>query len=462
MSEQKKYNASTQAESGVGNSKIETINGGQLNQAEVTAKNINSVNGYQAHSFYTSKEIRNQEINSGYSSNWNNPFYYDQQLCDKRLVVTLHPNAKYAGDYWVPFDASECFAYNTLKTQNKWNQHYRYRIKPIATAIATEDLIVNVSNSWTDFGRDNAIEGMFNSLKPYAPMVTALGAASDTIMNYDYSKSDSAVVKGIGSFLNKASSIAKSVGLDGGPEQLGEILNRQLTVQGTRFSYFSGSNVSFGNLSMKFTVFSDWIWDGSDYAFKTCYEQLEELYDYAMCKYKDVDGSLFGKAVGTAVGAVLDSSTGQSAENEASNFVERNFKWQLPPGGFRADLKSVDNVQKGTLKLRINDMYSLENLVITSMNVAYSRIPCKCPREIDAGKIVPLYADVTLALQPATLYSDIALRAFSEGNVYTGVQQREEMRAEDAQASATKMSIWNEIKTYEDSILGNIDGKKDK
>jgi hypothetical protein len=108
-------------------------------------------------------------------------------------------------------------------------------------------------------------------------------------------------------------------------------------------------------------------------------------------------------------------------------------------------------------------MYSLENLVITSMNVAYSRIPCKCPREIDAGKIVPLYADVTLALQPATLYSDIALRAFSEGNVYTGVQGREEIRAKNAQASATKMSIWNEIKTYEDSILGNIDGnKKDK
>ena len=123
MSEQKKFNASTQAESEVGDSKIETINGGQLNQAEKTAKNINSVNGYQAHSFYTSKEIRSQEISSGYSSNWNNPFYYDQQLCDKRLVVTLHPNAKYAGDYWVPFDASECFAYNTLETQNKWNQH---------------------------------------------------------------------------------------------------------------------------------------------------------------------------------------------------------------------------------------------------------------------------------------------------------------------------------------------------
>ena len=38
MSEQKKFNASTQAESEVGDSKIETINGGQLNQAEKTAK----------------------------------------------------------------------------------------------------------------------------------------------------------------------------------------------------------------------------------------------------------------------------------------------------------------------------------------------------------------------------------------------------------------------------------------
>ena len=367
-----------------------------------------------------------------------NPFYYDQQLSDKRLVVTLHPNAKYAGEVWVPFPDNECFSQSILlnKDIREENLQYRYRMKPIATAIASEDFIVNVNNSWTDFGKNSPIEDMFNSLKPYAPMISAAGPAIKEIMNYDYSKSDSTVVKGIGKFLGKVGSIAEEFGLDGGTDQLSNLLNRQLTVQGTRFSYFSGSNTSFGNLSMKFTVFSDWVWNGNEYAFTTCYEQLEELYDYAMCKYEDVNGSTGGRVADKIGTAIFDSTTGKNIGDATEKFIETNFKWQMPPGGFRADLRSIDNVQKGTLKLRINDMYTLENLVITSMNVSYSRIPCKCPLEVDAGKIVPLYADVVISLQPATLYSDTAMRAFTEGRSFEKVTKEEVARKKAAEASA--------------------------
>ena len=429
MSE-KSHNNAISAES-------DLIEGGELETVNVTAKGGGvGRSQYQAKSFGERSQLTRNDIKTGNAGlPAMNPFYYDQQLRDRRLVITLHPNSKYAGKTWVPFDEEECFGYNILNDGKDHNRKYKYRLKPIATAIASEDFLVNVSNSWTDFGRNNPIEDVFNSIKPYAGMISAVGPAVNEIANYDYSKSSSSVVKGIGKFLNKMSDLAKSAGLES-TEHLTDILNRQLVVQGTRFSYYSGSTTSFGNLSMKFTVFSDWIWNGTEYVFTTCYEQLDELYDYAMCKYEDVDGSLPGvvaKEVGTAV---FDSTTGQKAGKATKDFIESHFKWQMPPGGFRADLKSIDNIQRGTLKLRINDMYSLENLIITSMNVAYSRIPCKCPLEVDKGKIVPLYADVTLSLQPATLYSDTALRAFSEGRLWSEIDKEDKKRKEQAEAAA--------------------------
>lgn len=454
MSE-KSHNDAVKAESSF-------IKGGQLDEVEVNAKGGGiGRNQYQARSLRESIEMnRNDVITGNARLSSMTPFYYDQQLRDRRLVVTLHPNAKYAGKTWVPFDSSECFTHNILNKGSEYNEKYMYRIKPIATAIASEDFLVNVSNSWTDFGRNNPIEDMYNSIKPYASMAKAAIPAADAIANYDYSKSSSSLVKGIGKFINKISELTKSAGLEGGVDHLTDILNRQLVVQGTRFSYYSGSTTSFGNLSMKFTVFSDWIWNGTEYAFTTCYEQLEELYDYAMCKYEDVNGSLFGAGAEMIGTAAFDSKTGKDVGNVAKNFIEENFKWQMPPGGFRADLKSIDNIQRGTLKLRINDMYTLENLVITSMNVAYSRIPCKCPLEGDSGKIVPLYADVTLSLQPATLYSDTALKAFSEGRLLSEVDKSEKQRKEDAEAAAmaTHGDIWQKL--MEERV--GISDKKDK
>jgi hypothetical protein len=75
-------------------------------------------------------------------------------------------------------------------------------------------------------------------------------------------------------------------------------------------------------------------------------------------------------------------------------------------------------------------MYTLENLVITSMNASYSRIPCKHPTEL--GKIIPLYADIVLSLQPATMYTDTALKAFVEGKAWEAVRGEENMRKDDA------------------------------
>jgi hypothetical protein len=153
-----------------------------------------------------------------------------------------------------------------------------------------------------------------------------------------------------------------------------------------------------------------------------------------MYKLESVSGDTgLGGAAANIGGAGISAITGAnkaSATQGVGNFIENQFKWQMPPGGFKADLKSIDNVQRGTLKLRINDMYTLENLVITSMNASFSKIPCKHPTEI--GKIVPLYADVILSLQPVTMYSDAAMRAFVEGKSLDTVNSEKNDRKNSA------------------------------
>jgi hypothetical protein len=406
----------------------EAYNNGISKESEINEKNVkldeNSGTGkatggngdsrnknYQSKSSSESNMMQKNYYIKGNSSD-DTPFYYDQQIRDSRLTVTLHPNAKYSGGTWVPFPAGECFEKNVLA-----NTGFLYRIKPIATAIALEDFLVNVTNSWTDFGKVNPLEEMFNSVKPYAGMLAKMSeyGVDKTISEYNYEDSDSTVVRSIGKVVGWAKKAAKAVGLTGGFDQLSDMLNRQLIVQGTRFAYYSGSTTSFGNLSMKFTIFSDWIQEGGTYRFVTCHEQLEELYDYSMYKLEGVN-------VNTGIGG----STGEAIDG----FIGNQFKWQMPPGGFKADLKSIDNVQRGTLKLRINDMYTLENLVITSMNASFSKIPCKHPTEI--GKIVPLYADVILSLQPVTMYSDAAMRAFVEGKSLDTVNSEKNDRKNSA------------------------------
>lgn len=347
-------------------------------------------------------ESRNASTNKNSSATLTDtPFYYDKQLNDPRLVITLHPNAMYIGNNeWKPFPANECFSTSVLKPST----NFKYRKKPIAIAIANEDFSVNISNSWTDFGRDNPFESMFNSFKPYAPMISKLAQSAEVIQEIRDPNSGGT----ISGAMNKAIDFAQKHG-----EQFANILNRQLVVQGTRFSYYSGSSINFGNLSMRFTVFSDWVWDNltGTVTFKTAQEQLEELYEYTVYKYKPVDGSSVGKMLADLTNSAIGSAT--------EGFIEEILQWQMPPGGFQADLKSVDNIQQGTLKLRINSMYTLENLVITGMNIMFSRVPCKHP--LIPGKIVPLYADVSLSMQPATLYSEKALRAFTEGKTMTEV-----------------------------------------
>ena len=93
-----------------------------------------------------------------------------------------------------------------------------------------------------------------------------------------------------------------------------------------------------------------------------------------------------------------------------STFANKYVGWQSPPGGFESINRNIDVQQKGTLRLILGGFYTIDNLVIKDINVNVSRQLCKDPT--DENNMVPLYADVQITLQPASVYTDLSLGRF--------------------------------------------------
>lgn len=305
-------------------------------------------------------------------------FYYDEQLKDKYLTVSLHPNTVPGTDGWIKPSGNHLDA---MVKGNTWSECYSE--EPIAVSILNEDFQIEINNSWTDFDGGNAIESIWNSAKPYAPMLGKLGQGlSQAAESMDGSELGSG-------WVNTLTGIAKWAGdkLDIGSEYL----NKALIVQGTRFSYYAGTSTTFGNLNMKYTIFSDWDKNGK---FITVNDQLNKIYPYVMGTYDPVKGGILGDKI--------------------DKFLGEYIGWQNPPAGFEADTKNLDNCQKGTLRLVIGGYYSIENLVARNISINMSKVMAKHPQE--EGLLTPLYADVTITLSPASSFTDRALARFTNGD----------------------------------------------
>jgi hypothetical protein len=310
-------------------------------------------------------------------------FYYDQQLDNPLMRVTLHPNTKYTGigpEYWDHAD-------NLEEGTDTW----RYSKDPIATAVLNEDFSVDIANTWSDFGGD-PISTMFNEQKTMAPYLKDIAQALHTISE----KTMAADTKeGGGNKLYEAIAKVTDFVADN-QEKQAVYLNRALVVKGTRFSYYGGTGLNFNNLVMKFTLFPK-IEGGQ---FITIKEQLKTIMPYIIGDYIDV----------TELG---DSDVGKFAKEFAS--------WQLPPAGFASDIKDVDVVQQGTMKLRFGAYYALDNLVIGGCTFNFSKTMVKDPTVgasvyVTGQKISPMYCDVTLQFKPATKYSRNKLEEFINAN----------------------------------------------
>ena len=205
---------------------------------------------------------------------------------------------------------------------------------------------------------------------------------------------------------------------------------------------------------MKFTLFADFIEqfeykdsgngkiekESLGYVFQTPDDQLAPLIPYAIGKYLPLVSS-------------SDNNTNTWLENIGiKGFLDKNITgwkdvvnkflgWQMPPGGFKADIQYIDSVQTGTLMLRIGPYYRLKNLVIQDIQLNYSKQTAKY-LDRDTGKIktCPLYCDVFITLTPVNKYSDEMLKKFitKRGNVYE------------------KENLTNSLKNMENQINNNL------
>lgn len=298
----------------------------------------------------------------------NKGFYYDSQIEDPLLSISLHPNTVQGSD----------------DKQDGWQQHPgphleptiggdwdTYGKEPLARAIMTEDFIYSINNNFTDYDGGNPIENTFNSFKPYASI---LGTAAEGFKKgADMNKEDN-----MGSWLvNQIGGMAETIS----PwlKKASNMLNNALFVQGTRFTYYSGTSFTFNNMELKFIAFSDWINGGS--TFQPVNEYIDKIKPYVMGIYHPVTTDLLG--------------------TNADEFIQKYVGYQVPPAGFRMDTQNLNNVLRGTLRLNIGGMYAINNLIIKNMTVNLSKAQAKDPRLGMDGKTVPLYAEISLQLMPA-------------------------------------------------------------
>lgn len=354
-------------------------------------------------------------------------FYYDIQKNNPMLRVTLHANTKPpVNDYeeWKPWtsdsnikDGFPLADYKDLDIDELGTGENPYGAMPLCSSIVNEDFNISIANNWGEFMGSQALQdtfnGVFKQLEPYSNFVgEQLGIIAESAKNY---KGDSNLVKTLASDISKFAKTGSEI-----TKGVGNVLSRSLVVQGTRFKYYGGTGISFSNLGMRFTLFADHIEQldfdkkkgivsTGKFVWKTPDDQLKNILPYSIGSYvplvskNDAGAKALLKNLNDA-GLDVDS-----LKDAANKFLG----WQMPPGGFKADIQYIDTQQKGTLMLKIGPYYKLINLVIQDIQLNYSKNIAKYyDFETKEIKTCPLFCDVNITLSPVSKYSNEVLKKF--------------------------------------------------
>lgn len=326
-------------------------------------------------------------------------FYHDIQKNSGLMSVTLHPNRELINGKWSDVKNPEpdsnvgSGSSNSGKSEGKV---YKYSKDPILRSVIRDNFTIGISNSWTDNTGNDSLTSLFNSAKTLAPYISHIRDNAEKMKNIGELMKQN----GDDSFMAAAVSTMHNIVSRSIPylDKGSDLLNRAVVIQGTRFSYYSGTGVSFGNLDMKATIFNDYVKDADgNIKLVTVIDTLNQLSPYIMGEYVPYD------------------------EEDSDNSLNTFVAWQKPPGDFEADIKNIDVVQKGTLKLKFGSYYCIDNLVIKDVQAVFSKQLIKVPGEI--GKVYPLYCDIQITFQPASRYTDKSLREFIGGLKTTNEQK---------------------------------------
>lgn len=330
-------------------------------------------------------------------------FYYDSQLEDPYLSVSLHANTYLSKDgEWKPWEGECLEPVRDESNSNDKEPNYSkcYGKEPIARCIMSEDFSYSIANNFSDYNGGNPIEDIFTNFKPYAPILGEfsqnLKKANDDVKNNNKNFGSDIVsfITGMGDKITKFMGAQSSY------------LNKALFVQGTRFSYYNGTSFNFNNMEMRFIAFSDYVTtDGKTWRFQSVEEYIKRLQPYVMGFYTPYNADFIDNLG-------LDTTDKDSIAYKTKEFIKQYVGFQDPPGGFEMSTKALNNTLKGTLRLNIGGTWAIENLVMKGMNVSMSKVQAKHPE--NPGETVPLYADITLQLAPAACIVDTSYRNIIE------------------------------------------------
>lgn len=257
-----------------------------------------------------------------------------------------------------------------LLTEKEWGpvDEDGYLERPLCTAILNEEFNVNISNAWSDVGED-MIGGLYNQLRTVAPFAgefikglnNIIDESGEALAN-NKEVQNSVFAKTLVHIASKARNFVNGVDTDKdgntvtrdngilGEASASDYLNRALVTQAGKYSLYNGTNVTFQNLTMKFTVFPYWDENGK---FISVNDQLTTLYPYI-------------------IGAYVPE------ENLGSRVAER-IGWQKPPGGYQSSSRMLDEKLKGTLKVKFGTQYSITNVVAENVSLNFSKQAVKNP-----------------------------------------------------------------------------------
>ena len=375
-----------------------------------------------------------------------NGWYYDTQLDNKLTSVSLHSNKWY--DESINNGENEpkggFVNWDHCKDDNGFGNHGKqtdgdqfltnaggtntgrgcgYGIDPICKSILAEDFNVTISNTWSDFGGDPVSEVWNGARTKYGPYLKNAIESLNLLYNKNKEVRNE---QDLGKVMDFFTGIVDKAGtwIKDKSEQydidIVRFFNKALISQGTRFSYYGGTGISFGNLGMKFTIFPKW---DNNNKFISVTEQVNKLYPYFIGRVES-----FEKVDKLAKNQEIDLTN-----NMFYDFLKKCFMWQTPPNDYKSEIFDVDDIQEGTLKLKLGCYYELANMLCSDMMLNFSKSMVKNPRD---NSVSPLFCDVTLNLRPASKFTDRALKKFIGGLDENGRVERKELKELNRSLSA--------------------------
>lgn len=220
-------------------------------------------------------------------------WYYDRQLENPLTSVSLHPNQilnKTTGKWEDVKDGDD------EQYVKKGGQDFGcgYSIKPIAQAILQEDFNVAVANRWTAVG-DNAISELWNQARTIGPYVPVAKDMLSIITRAAENQSIQSANEG-NTWTSKLTDVLGTVSklAEGGINLISSRINDSLIIQGSRFTYYSGSGVAFGNLGLRYTMFP--IFDGTGNMISTV-DQVANILPYVNGTFEESSLTYLSSAI---------------------------------------------------------------------------------------------------------------------------------------------------------------------